>query len=80
MCVRCIAGGIGRVLLMRVAAIAVEEGCPRFEWSVLDWNQPAIDFYHQMGAVMKSEWKGMQVSGDALRSLAEESVTTEGTN
>jgi GNAT superfamily N-acetyltransferase len=62
--------GIGKALLTRVAAIAVAEGCPRFEWSVLDWNTPSIDFYHQLGAVMKSEWKGMQVSGDALVALA----------
>jgi GNAT superfamily N-acetyltransferase len=62
--------GIGRALLTRVAAIAVAEGCPRFEWSVLDWNTPSIDFYQQLGAVMKSEWKGMQVSGDALVALA----------
>ncbi len=44
--------------LARVAAIAVAEGCPRYEWAVLDWNQPSIDFYHSLGAVMKSEWKG----------------------
>jgi GNAT superfamily N-acetyltransferase len=62
--------GIGKSLLSSVAAIAVAEGCPRLEWSVLDWNQPSIDFYHQMGAVMKSEWKGMRVSGDALSTLA----------
>jgi GNAT superfamily N-acetyltransferase len=62
--------GIGKSLLSAVAAIAVSEGCPRLEWSVLDWNQPSIDFYHQMGAVMKTEWKGMRVSGDALPALA----------
>jgi len=62
--------GIGKALLTRVAAIAVAEGCPRLEWSVLDWNTPSIDFYHQLGAVMKSEWKGMRVSGEALQSLA----------
>jgi GNAT superfamily N-acetyltransferase len=62
--------GIGKALLTRVAAIAVTEGCPRYEWSVLDWNTPSIDFYHQLGAVMKSEWKGMQVSGEALTALA----------
>jgi GNAT superfamily N-acetyltransferase len=67
--------GIGKALLTRVAAIAVAEGLPRFEWSVLDWNQPSIDFYHQMGAVMKSEWLGMRVTGDALKSLAAQSVT-----
>jgi GNAT superfamily N-acetyltransferase len=63
--------GIGRALLTRVAAIAVAEGCPRYEWAVLDWNQPSIDFYHSLGAVMKSEWKGMQVSGEALTTLAQ---------
>lgn len=66
--------GIGKALLTKVAAIAVAEGCPRFEWSVLDWNRPSIDFYHQMGAVMKSEWLGMRVSGEALKNLAAESV------
>ena len=65
--------GIGKALLTRVAAIAVAEGCPRLEWSVLDWNTPSIDFYHQLGAVMKSEWKGMQVSGEALAALAAQS-------
>ena len=60
-------------LLTRVAAIAVTEGCPRLEWSVLDWNQPSIDFYHSLGAVMKSQWKTMQVSGKALPALAEQS-------
>jgi GNAT superfamily N-acetyltransferase len=65
--------GIGKALLTRVAAIAVAEGCPRYEWAVLDWNQPSIDFYHSLGAVMKSEWKGMQVSGDALTTLAAQS-------
>ena len=69
--------GIGKALLTRVAAIAVAEGCPRFEWSVLDWNTPSIDFYHQLGAVMKSEWKGMQVSGDALVALAAQYPTNE---
>jgi GNAT superfamily N-acetyltransferase len=72
--------GIGKSLLSSVAAIAVAEGCPRLEWSVLDWNQPSIDFYHQMGAVMKSEWKGMRVSGNALPALANVSVTAKGSN
>ncbi|WP_263383253.1 GNAT family N-acetyltransferase [Granulicella arctica] len=67
--------GIGKSLLAAVAAIAVAEGCPRLEWSVLDWNQPSIDFYHLMGARMKSEWKGMRVSGDALTTLAAQSAT-----
>jgi len=62
--------GVGKALLTKVAAIAVAEGCARFEWSVLDWNQPSNDFYRQMGAVMKSEWLGMRVSGEALAALA----------
>ncbi|HEX9200880.1 MAG TPA: GNAT family N-acetyltransferase [Acidobacteriaceae bacterium] len=62
--------GIGKALLSAVAAIAVAEGCPRFEWSVLDWNQPAIDFYNSLGATAMSEWTIMRVSGDALPSLA----------
>jgi GNAT superfamily N-acetyltransferase len=66
--------GIGKALLTRVAAIAVEEGCPRLEWSVLDWNTPSIAFYQQLGAVMKSEWKGMQVAGPALVTLAAQST------
>ena len=67
--------GIGKALLAKVAAIAFAEGCPRFEWSVLDWNEPSIEFYRQMGAVMKSEWLGMRVDGEALKRLAAQSVT-----
>jgi GNAT superfamily N-acetyltransferase len=62
--------GLGKALLSTVATIAVFEGCPRLEWSVLDWNQPSIDFYHRMGAVMKSQWHSMRVTGDALEALA----------
>ncbi len=62
--------GIGKGLLARVAAIAVAESAPRLEWNVLGWNQPAIDFYHRVGAQMKSEWCGMRISGDALTALA----------
>jgi GNAT superfamily N-acetyltransferase len=69
--------GIGKSILTRLAAIAVEEDCARFEWSVLDWNQPSIDFYHAMGAVMKSEWRGMRVDGQALKNLAKLYVTEE---
>jgi GNAT superfamily N-acetyltransferase len=70
--------GIGKALLTRVAAIAVAEGCPRYEWAVLDWNQPSIDFYQSLGAVMKTEWKGMQVSGEALTALAAQSNKHQG--
>ncbi len=63
--------GIGKALLRHLSAAAIAQGCARLEWSVLDWNQPAIDFYHRLGARMKTEWRGMRVSGDALTALAE---------
>src|SRR5271155_4759618 len=56
--------GIGKALLGRVAAIAAAEGCPRMEWAVLDWNTPAIDFYHSLGAKPMSEWTTMRVEAD----------------
>ena len=62
---------IGKALLSAVAAIAVEEGCPRFEWAVLDWNQPAIDFYQSLSAEALTEWTVMRVSGEALAALAD---------
>jgi len=61
--------GIGKALLTRVAQIAVAERCPRLEWSVLDWNTPAIEFYRSLGAVSMSEWTIMRVSADALTKL-----------
>ncbi len=62
--------GIGKALLQRVAAIAVENGCPRLQWEVLDWNTPAIDFYRVMGAEFLDEWRNVRVSGPALLQLA----------
>jgi GNAT superfamily N-acetyltransferase len=62
--------GIGKALLQRVAAIAVEDGCPRLQWEVLDWNTPAIDFYRAMGAEFLDEWRNVRVSGEALTHLA----------
>jgi GNAT superfamily N-acetyltransferase len=62
--------GVGRALLQRVAAIAVEKGCPRLQWEVLDWNQPAIDFYKAMGADFLDEWRNVRVTGAALARLA----------
>ncbi len=62
--------GAGKALLQRLARIAVEEGCGRLEWSVLDWNQPAIDFYLSLGAVPQSEWTRYRLSGTALQELA----------
>jgi ribosomal protein S18 acetylase RimI-like enzyme len=62
--------GIGKALLENVAAIAVENNCPRLQWEVLDWNTPAIDFYRAMGAEFLDEWRNVRVSGDALKRLA----------
>ena len=62
--------GIGKALLRRVAAIAVEKGCARLKWQVLDWNTPAIDFYAAMGAEFMDEWRTVRLSGPALEHLA----------
>jgi GNAT superfamily N-acetyltransferase len=71
--------GIGKALLVHLAKIAVKENCGRFQWSVLDWNQPSIDFYEALGARKKSEWVIMQVDGEALEKLAKTDLTTKGT-
>jgi GNAT superfamily N-acetyltransferase len=63
--------GLGTALLRRVAAIAVERQCGRFEWSVLDWNQSAIDFYTKMGATVLPDWRIVRVTDDALSRLAD---------
>jgi GNAT superfamily N-acetyltransferase len=62
--------GIGKALLAALARIAVDEGCPRLEWDVLTWNQPAIDVYEALGATTQTEWRIMRLAGDALHSLA----------
>jgi GNAT superfamily N-acetyltransferase len=62
--------GIGKALLKQVAAIAVEKGCRRLQWEVLDWNTPAIDFYRAMGAEFLDEWRNVRLEGKALESLA----------
>jgi GNAT superfamily N-acetyltransferase len=62
--------GVGKALLQRVAAIAVEKDCCRLKWEVLDWNTPAIDFYRAMGAEFLDEWRNVRVSGEALLRLA----------
>jgi GNAT superfamily N-acetyltransferase len=67
--------GIGRALLTRLAQIAISEGCPRLEWDVLDWNEPAIAVYHRIGAEMLTEWRIMRLSGDPLHALAEQALT-----
>ena len=63
--------GIGKALLKRVAAIALEQGCSRYQWSVLDWNQPSIDFYESQGARVMREWLLCRVEGEALVRLAQ---------
>lgn len=62
--------GIGKALLKKVAEIAVERGCARLKWSVLDWNTPAIDFYRAMGAEFMDEWTNVRITGEALDRLA----------
>ncbi|WP_439545347.1 GNAT family N-acetyltransferase [Sandarakinorhabdus sp.] len=62
--------GLGKALLRELARIAVARGCGRFEWSVLDWNTPAIGFYEALGAKPMNEWTAMRVEGAALSVLA----------
>ena len=65
--------GYGRALLIHLARLAVERGCGRFEWAVLDWNEQAIGFYRALGATVLSDWRITRVTGDALAALATES-------
>ena len=69
--------GIGKALLRRVAAIAVERGCTKLQWEVLDWNQPAIDFYRSLDATMLDEWRRMRVTDEALAALAADKAPME---
>ena len=62
--------GLGKALLKRLAALAVERDCARLEWSVLDWNEPAITFYQSLGAKSMDGWTINRVDGDALQGLA----------
>lgn len=62
--------GAGKALLKHLAKLAVDRGCGRFEWNVLDWNKPAINFYESFGAQPQSEWIGYRLTGDALRDFA----------
>jgi GNAT superfamily N-acetyltransferase len=64
--------GLGRALLERLAQIALERGCARMKWEVLDWNTPAIDFYRAMGAEFLDEWRNVRLSGNALKRVAGE--------
>ena len=62
--------GVGAALLRHLAGLALDRGCARFEWSVLDWNEGAIRFYRALGAVAQEEWTVQRVDGAALRALA----------
>ena len=62
--------GYGKALLQRLAAIAVERGCGRLEWSCLDWNQPSIDFYLSLGAQKMEDWTTYRMTGDVLQKFA----------
>jgi GNAT superfamily N-acetyltransferase len=66
----CRGAGAGMALLKHLAKIAVAKGCGRFEWNVLDWNEPAIQFYESIGARPQNEWVGYRLTGNALIELA----------
>jgi len=64
--------GLGKALLSHLAALAVERGCARLEWSVLDWNEPAIGFYKKLGARFMDEWTVMRLDGQPLVDLGQQ--------
>lgn len=66
--------GLGTALLGKLASLAVERGCGRLEWSVLDWNEPAIDFYKRLGAQPLDDWTQYRLTGPALHVLSQRSV------
>lgn len=66
--------GIGKALMAEAAAIAVREGYWGVRWEVLDWNQPAIDFYIKLGATFMDDWREVRLDGEPLRRLAESAV------
>ncbi len=63
--------GIGKMLFKRLAQIAVERGCERFDWAVLDWNKPSIEFYKSLGAFPMDEWTVFRLTGESLKRVAE---------
>jgi GNAT superfamily N-acetyltransferase len=65
--------GIGKALLVHLARVAVEQGCGRYQWQVLDWNTSSIEFYESLGAKVMKEWLTMRVSGEALAKLGKKS-------
>jgi GNAT superfamily N-acetyltransferase len=69
--------GYGRALLARLAAIAIERGCGRLEWSVLDWNAPSIGFYRSLGAVPMEEWTVFRLTGERLQALGDSAISAD---
>src|SRR6266699_64832 len=72
--------GYGRALLVELAKIARDRGCGRMEWAVLDWNEPAIQFYRSLGAHPLDEWKIFRLTGDGIAKLADEGKTITSTS
>lgn len=64
--------GAGKAIMKHLARLAINKQCGRFEWCVLDWNQPAIDFYNSIGAQPQNEWLLYRLTGEALQSFAEQ--------
>ena len=62
--------GIGKGLLQRLAEIAIEQGCTRFQWECLDWNKPSLDFYESIGAKVLREWLNLRMTTEAIQALA----------
>jgi len=69
-------GGLGKALLRHLAGLAVQRGCGRFEWSVLDWNTNAIAFYEKMGATVMPDWRLCRATGPALQAIAADTGLT----
>lgn len=67
--------GIGKAVIKYLAKLAVERGCGRLEWSVLDWNEPAIAFYRRMGASILPDWRICRVTGEAIAAIATTEVS-----
>jgi GNAT superfamily N-acetyltransferase len=65
--------GIGKALLAKLAEVAIAEHCYGMQWQVLDWNQPAIDFYEKLGAKLRREWLTVRISGEPMERLADQS-------
>jgi GNAT superfamily N-acetyltransferase len=70
--------GYGKALMVHIARLAQERDCGRFEWSVLDWNKPSLDFYRSLGAIAMDEWTVQRMGVDAIKTLAAQKLPGEG--